>query len=264
MKTIIRNFCKLTTMFGFDPLKMLCSLIGIPFYLNDFVKLRHQRKTATVKFPFGKPVPCLGERFSESELASGQYFHQDLLVARKLFLSNPEKHVDIGSRVDGFVAHVASFRPIEVLDIRPLSANIKNITFTQVDMMSPVKDSLVDYCDSLSSLHAIEHFGLGRYGDAVNYEGYINGLENFSRILQKNGKFYFSVPIGKMRIEFNAHRVFSVAYLLEYFEDKYTINSFSYIDDKGDLHENVTLTKNDIQNNFGCRYGCGVFEMTKT
>lgn len=263
MKQFIRKFCKLTAMFGFDPLKMIYSLMGIPFYLCDLVKLRHQKKSAAVKFPFGKPVPCLSERFSESGLASGQYFHQDLLVARKLFLNNPDKHVDIGSRIDGFVAHVASFRQIEVLDIRPLHIDIKNITFIQVDMMSPVNDSLVNYCDSLSSLHAIEHFGLGRYGDPVNYDGYIDGLNNFYRILKEGGKFYFSVPIGTMRIEFNAHRVFSVAYLLEYFENKYEVNNFSYIDDQGDLHEDVPLAENDIQKNFGCVYGCGIFEMTK-
>ncbi len=34
-----------------------------------------------------------------------------------------------------------------------------------------------------------------------------------NRMLKKEGKFYFSVPIGEQRIEFNAHRVFSVKYL---------------------------------------------------
>jgi len=49
--------------------------------------------------------------FRKAETASGHYFHQDLLVAGKIFKNNPIKHVDIGSRMDGFIAHVASFRP---------------------------------------------------------------------------------------------------------------------------------------------------------
>jgi len=129
--------------------------------------------------------------------------------------------------------------------------------------MSPLSDSLVDYCDSISCLHALEHFGLGRYGDPVNYDGYILGLNNLYRILKAGGKLYLSVPIGPQRIEFNAHRVFSMAYLMECFAEKYHVNQFSFVDDQGDLHENVPITEASINDNFGCAYGCGIFEMTK-
>ena len=47
----------------------------------------------------------------------GHYFHQDLLVAKMIYDTKPRRHIDIGSRLDGFVAHVASFREIEVFDI---------------------------------------------------------------------------------------------------------------------------------------------------
>ena len=36
--------------------------------------------------------------------------------------------------------------------------------------MAPFDSALGGYCDSLSCLHALEHFGLGRYGDAVDFE----------------------------------------------------------------------------------------------
>jgi len=110
-------------------------------------------------------------------------------------------------------------------------------------------------------LHAIEHFGLGRYGDCEDYDGYLLGLENLYKILKKNGKFYLSVPIGPQRIEFDAHRVFSINYLLELLEKKYQIDHFSYVDDDGILHSNVEVT--GVNDNFGCKYGCGIFEMTK-
>lgn len=42
-------------------------------------------------------------------------------MARWIYEAAPIKHVDVGSRVNGFVAHVASFREIEVIDVRPIS-----------------------------------------------------------------------------------------------------------------------------------------------
>ena len=64
------------------------------------------------------------------------------------------------------------------------------------------------YCDSLSCLHAIEHFGLGRYGDPVNPQGYQRGIANMAQLLQPGGTFYLSSPIGEERVEFNANWVF--------------------------------------------------------
>ncbi len=253
----------LLLMFGINPLKSICFMKGLPYYLRDLSTLKSQKASAVRDFPFGKPYPCLEDRFGESGPANGHYFHQDLLVARRIHLNNPVTHVDVGSSLEGFVAHVASFRPIEVFDIRPLSVSIPNIRFIQADLMTPVCDNLLDYCDSLSCLHALEHFGLGRYGDPVNYDGYVLGLINFHRILKKGGKIYISVPIGPQRIEFNAHRVFSVGYLLECFEGKYHIDHFSFVDDQWELHENTPITHSDVKHDYGCVYGCGIFEMTK-
>ena len=166
---------------GFDPRRTFNSLRGLPSYLRDLRRLTRQRAPSERVFPFGAPYACLEDRFVESGAARGHYFHQDLLVARRVFLRNPVTHVDVGSRVDGFVAHVASFRSIEVLDIRPTTSAIPNIRFTQANLMEPIPQRLVGYCDSLSCLHALEHFGLGRYGDPVDYDGYLLGLENLSR-----------------------------------------------------------------------------------
>ena len=224
--------------------------------------LKYQESVAEVPFEFGKLFMCLEDKLSDSGTATGHYFHQDLFVARCIYNARPKLHVDIGSRVDGFVAHVAVYRPIEVMDIRPLKNHIKNIRFIQANLMRDIPPYLVEYCDSISCLHALEHFGLGRYGDPIQHDGYLNGLDNLRRILKKGGKFYFSVPIGPQRIEFNAHRVFSVKYLVALFDGKYTIDSFSYVDDLGYFHEDVELD-NGKRNNFGCSYGCGIFELTK-
>lgn len=268
MKAILRNTYQLSTAFGFDPRRTLHALRGVLAYWHDLRALRRQQSLATQQalataFPFGRSFPCLGDRFESSGSATGHYFHQDLLVARRVFANQAERHVDVGSRIDGFVAHVASFRQIEVIDIRPMTTQIPNTRFLQANFMAPVPAHLQDYCDSLSCLHAIEHFGLGRYGDPIQLDGHLMGLANLHRVLRSGGTLYFSVPIGPQRIEFNAHRVFDVGYLLQQFAKDYVLQQFSYVDDAGDLHEDVAMDPRDVARNFGCQYGCGIFELRK-
>ena len=248
---------------GFNPTVFINFFRGLPFFIRDMVLLKKQLKQRNnTDFNILTFYPMMGDRYSLSGSMSGQYFHQDLLVAKRVYANNPKKHIDIGSRIDGFVAHVAVFREIEVFDIRAQTSNVHNITFKQADLMK-LPDSLRKYTDSVSSLHAIEHFGLGRYGDPVDSEGHINGLNNIYEILTQGGKFYFSVPIGRQRIEFNGHRIFNVGYLVNLFKSKYIIDHFSFVDDAGDLFENMPLDERSISTNYGCNHGCGIFELTK-
>lgn len=243
--------------------KLFRRLKSYAVYRANLKELHRQEATATTKFEFGKPYPCLSDRYQASGSARGHYFHQDLLVARRIFANQPLSHVDIGSRIDGFVAHVASFRDIRVLDIRRQDNVIPNVSFEQCDIMGQVPADLVESTDSLSCLHALEHFGLGRYGDPIRYDGYLDGFENLGRILKPSGRLYLSTPIGPQRIEFDAHRVFSVRYLLDMVEPGYAVERFSYVDDAGDLHEDVQLADERVERNFDCRYGCGIFELVK-
>lgn len=261
--TGIKNIYRYLGLFGFDPLKTIRSLRGTPAYLSAYFELRRQKPRENRKFEFGHFYPCLEDRFAPSGLAEGHYFHQDLLVASRIFTAQPQRHIDVASRIDGFVAHVASFRRIFVVDIRPLTSNIRNVEFVQADLMGKIPIDLIGSCDSLSCLHALEHFGLGRYGDPVRWDGHRVGFENMLTMLKSGGKFYFSVPIGPQRIEFNAHRVFSLDYLLELFSGRLQLDNFSFVDDLGDLHENVILNQSNIDTNCGCSYGCGIFELTK-
>lgn len=243
--------------------KLIRRLQSYAIYRANLKELKRQESEAKTKFAFGKPYPCLKDRYQTSGSARGHYFHQDLLVARRVFSNTPQSHVDVGSRIDGFVAHVASFRTIRVLDIRAQDSVIPNVIFEQCDIMGNVPDELLESTDSLSCLHALEHFGLGRYGDPVRYDGYLDGFENLGRILKPGGRLYLSTPIGPQRIEFDAHRVFSVRYLLEMIKPGYEVERFSYVDDAGDLHEDMQLADERVDRNFDCNYGCGIFELIK-
>jgi hypothetical protein len=206
----------------------------------------------------------LTDRYAQSGTASGHYFHQDLLVARRIHSANPRRHIDVGSRIDGFVAHVASFREIEIIDIRPAGKSVSNMKFIQMDLMNVLEPRFAAICDSLSCLHALEHFGLGRYGDKLDPDGYRTGFGNLVRMLEPGGVLYFSVPVGRQRIEFNAHRIFGLAHLLDMFrEHGLELRLFSYVNDHGDLIEHVPLNAETVADVNGLSQGCGIFELKK-
>ena len=258
---MLKKFIFIAKMLGYYPYETYSLIRGLPWYLRDYKKLKQQLKNFP-SFPLIKFHPILYDRTSTSGVVSGHYFHQDLLIAQKIFNSKPEKHVDVASRIDGFVAHVASFMPIEVFDIRKLAHKVDNIKFIKADLMN-IDCSIANYTSSISCLHSIEHFGLGRYNDPIDAEGHLKGINSIHRILKPGGTFYFSSPIGPQRIEFNAQRVFSLAYIIPILKEKFTIKDFSYVDDTGDLHKNVHLTEEYINTNFHCFYGCGIFELIK-
>ncbi|MBI5912304.1 MAG: DUF268 domain-containing protein [Betaproteobacteria bacterium] len=185
------------------------------------------------------------------------YFHQDLWAARKIFKLQPSRHVDIGSRIDGFIAHLLVFMPVEYVDIRPLDAQVQNLTIVRSDAIS-LRNFQDNSISSISTLHAAEHFGLGRYSDPIDPMGCFTFMSALSRVLAPGGRLYFSVPLGKERVEFNAHRIFSLQTILSHFRELKLV-SFSFVDEGDRLHENVN------PGDFPCnsKDSCGLFEFTK-
>ncbi len=255
----------LLRLFGVDLKKTGNSFRGLPVFFRNRAEMNRQIAAATPRdFPLGKLYPCLTDRFEPGGHPGGVYFHMDLWAAQRVYANRPERHVDVGSAVGGFCAHVATFMPIEIIDIRPTRSTARNMAFRTVDLMS-LPDDLVASTPSLSCLHALEHFGLGRYGDPVDYAGHRKGFDNLLRMLTPGGKLYFAVPIGeRQRIEFDAHRVFSLPYILnEMVADRLHVDQFAYIDDEGEIHPDADPRGADAQRTFGLKWGCGVLEMTK-
>ena len=52
-----------------------------------------------------------------------------------------------------------------------------------------------------------EHIGLGRYGDPLDPLGTRKAAAELQRVLAPGGQLLFSLPVGRPRVEFNAHRV---------------------------------------------------------
>ena len=113
--------------------------------------------------------------------------------------------------------------------------------------------------DSTSCLHTIEHFGLGRYSDTVDYDGYKKGLVNIAKLTAPGGVFYLSTPIGKQTVYFNAHRVFNHKHIIDICDPFFSIKEFHIVDRKGDLVLDVDHNKFDSEEVKG-RLGIFVFE----
>ena len=255
IKKIIKPLATVLLNIGIDPRKLIL-LKHLPKYISQY---RHFKKLGGV---ITKNRPILSDYTNQAGSASGHYFHQDLLVASFIYNKNPRRHIDIGSRVDGFVAHVAAYRKIDVMDVRALNnTGHMNISFIKADLMN--RENAEDgITDSISCLHAIEHFGLGRYGDQLDPNGHLIGFNNVLRMLSKNGTLYISFPIGNQNeVHFNAHRVFIPNDIFTWAEDPKCIEleRFDYVDDEGDLHQNVDIKYTPMN----LSYGCGIYTFKK-
>ena len=247
----------LSEQFGLDPRRLFRSLRGIPRYVAGFLEFRRQYAGVL------SLRPCLYDWYEEGGSATSEYFLQDLHVARKIFDASPKRHVDIGSRIDGFVAHVAAFREVEVFDIRPISSQIPGVVFSQADLMNPVNLKTA-YCDSLSCLHALEHFGLGRYGDPLDAQGYAIGLHNMAGLVTAGGVLYLSVPIGQERVEFNAHRIFDPVALVTLAQTfGLRLADFAWVD-AGKLHQSPDQIAMELDSLGKRRYTLGIFTFLKS
>jgi hypothetical protein len=203
--------------------------------------------------------PIYSDYNKQAGTAKGHYFHQDLLVASMIHDAAPARHLDVGSSVEGFVAHVASFRNIEIFDIRPLTIEgHPRIRFVQGDLMR-LDPQWLECTDSLSCLHALEHFGLGRYGDPIDPQGHLKGFANMCKMLKPGGTFYLGFPIGKPTVHFNAHRVFHPMDAPGWAKDaSLELVRYDYVDDQGDLH-----TQQNPAQTPPLDFGCGIYTFRK-
>jgi len=253
---LLRLYRLLRDQVGIDPIKALRSVQGLPRFVRDYFRFRASY-TGRLEL-----LPCLHDWHEEGGATTLEYFWQDLLVARAIFEARPERHVDIGSRVDGFVAHVASFREIEVFDVRPITTQVPGVTFRRADLMKPV-EGMTGYCDSVSCLHALEHFGLGRYGDPIDPKGFERGLANMTALLRKNGVFYLSVPIGVERVEFNGQRVFDPRAMIDLaMANSLELRELKVIRQGGKV-EALALDELRLSDLASQRYALGIFTFKK-
>jgi hypothetical protein len=253
----------------FHPARLFSTVSGVPVFIKDLKQYSAANDDPRFGVTLRNLYPILKDRKSNAGTLTGDYFYQDLWAAKKIFSRRPDSHLDVGSRIDGFVAHVLVFMPVTVVDIRPIEHAVTGLTFIQDDATG-LTTFADDSIDSLSSLHAAEHFGLGRYGDPVDPTACLRFMLALQRVLSPGGRLYFSVPVGAERLEFNAHRVLAIETVLNTFAALKLV-SFSLVGDDGRFHENIdsggsqarSVAVSSGRMGNGCDYSCGFFEFTK-
>jgi len=229
-------------------------LVGL-FYLPRFLRhwIRYVRSAGAQKIGVLDLQPCLGD-WSTHTPFDAHYFYQGAWLARRLRSSKIDRHVDIGSSVltmSVLSAHVET----TFVDYRPLKASLPGLTSIAGNILDlPFADGSVS---SLSCLHVIEHIGLGRYGDPIDPQGSIKAAHELQRIVSSGGMLFLSLPIGRERICFNAHRVHAPASVLKMFSQMRLVE-FSYVDDAGQYHEDKPVK---VASHL--EYGCGLFQFEK-
>ncbi len=221
-------------------------------YTGEFIKYRSQNdKRFSVHF--GDAYPCLNDKIKQTPFDQ-HYIYHPAWAARILAQTKPVEHVDVSS-ILSFGATLSAFIPVRFYDYRPAELNLSNFhsDFADLKQLPFENDSI----DSLSCMHTIEHIGLGRYGDELDTKGDLKAIEELKRVLKPGGTLLFVTPIGKPRIEMNAHRIYSYEMIKEYFSPL-ILNEFSLIPDEGGLINNADPALAALQ-----QYGCGCFWFKK-
>jgi len=230
---------------------------GFPHWIRNGLRYSRMNRSGTFRITRRDLAYYTYQRYNSAGSLDCGYFHQDLWAARIVFARRIKELVDVGSRLDGFVAHVIPFCHVQCLDIRPPPVSTPGLTFVQADAAKmPFADNSVD---ALSCLHVIEHIGLGRCGDPVDPEGYLHVAREFCRVIKPGGILLLGTPVGQERLCFDAHRVFDPQTIADAF-GKLRLIEFSLIDDAG-----MGVTANaSFEVARKCRTGCGLFLFEKS
>jgi SAM-dependent methyltransferase len=200
--------------------------------------------------------PCLNDKTAMTGF-DGHYLYHPAWAARILAEIQPQKHVDISS-ILSFSAIVSAFLLVEYYEYRPAILNLNNLETGHADLVNlPFENESIE---SLSCMHVIEHIGLGRYGDKIDPLGDKKAIDEIKRVVAPKGNLLFVVPIGKPKIMFNAHRIYSYEQIIECFRG-WKLKEFALVPDDHVKHgfiRNATQDMADKQN-----YGCGCFWFEK-
>ncbi len=240
---MIKNILKIIFFYGKLPLFFFQLLVFSKFNIKNLINI--------------KLSPQLFDN-KKKEPFDAHYMYHTAWASRVLSKINPMLHHDFASDLR-FVTMVSSHIKIIQYNLSIPTVKLDNLEFrtTNLTKMENIKSNSLS---SVSCMHVVEHVGLGRYGDDINPEGDKEAIKELVRILAPGANLLFVVPVGKPRIFFNAHRVYSYEEILNYF-GSFKLKEFSIIEDDG-FEKGIIINAdpNKVKNN---KYACGCFWFKK-
>ncbi|MEI6490417.1 MAG: DUF268 domain-containing protein [bacterium] len=224
-----------------------------PFILKDLSTYKKTKGSERFSTDFTDFYPCVRDKTITTGFDRHYVYHTSW-AARVVKEINPQFHVDISSSLY-FSGIVSAFIPVHFYDYRPANLALSDLRSEKGDLLKlPFNDRSVT---SISCMHTIEHIGLGRYGDTIDAEGDIKAIAELKRVVSPNGSLLIVVPVGKPKIEFNAHRIYSYEQILEEIGDEFTLKEFAFIPE---TEKEGSMVRNaDPKIVSGSHYACGCF-----
>jgi len=185
------------------------------------------------------------------------YIYHTGWAARKIIGSKVTFHNDFSSSLY-FSSIISAVIPVAFHDLRPAKLNLSNYDWKSVDLVN--LDILSNSLQSLSCMHVIEHIGLGRYGDSMNPDADIKACDELQRVASHGARILIVVPVGKPKICFNAHRIYSFDMVTEMFSKCELISNALIPDNANKVGIIYEPSKIIFDEQY---YACGCFEFIK-
>lgn len=197
-----------------------------PFILKHLSSYKKTKGSDRFSTNFSDIFPCIGDKTITTGFDRHYVYHTSW-AARVVKEINPEFHIDISSSLY-FSGIVSTFVPVHFYDYRPANLALSNLKSEKGDLLNlPFEDQSVS---SVSCMHTIEHIGLGRYGDTIDAEGDLKAIAELKRVVARNGNLLIVVPVGKPKIEFNAHRIYSYEQITQVIcDENFSLKEFAFI-----------------------------------
>jgi SAM-dependent methyltransferase len=220
---------------------------------NTFIGLQKASESRFGLIKWGERYPCLNDNTATTKFDS-HYTYHPAWAARIVSQLQPSMHIDVSSSLS-FCSIVSAFVPVKFYDYRPALLNLENLECKHGDLMKlPFGDESVD---SISCMHVVEHIGLGRYGDPLDPYGDLKAIAELKRVLARGGSLLFVAPVGRSRIQYNAHRIYSYDQVAAYFSG-FRVEQFALVDDGNQFTINADPAYANQQ-----VYGCGCWWFKK-
>lgn len=235
-------------------LKKIRRYVLSPFILKDLYAFRSTQGSNRFSTKLTDVYPCIKDK----TLTTGfdrHYVYHTSWAARVVQEINPSFHIDISSSLY-FAGILSAFIPVHFYDYRPAKLILSNLQSKEGNLHSlPFPDASVQ---SISCMHTIEHIGLGRYGDPMDGNGDLKAIKELKRVVASKGNLIIVVPVGKSKIEFNAHRIYSYQQLVSsVIDNDFELKEFTFIpetDAEGPLIRNAAPALVEK-----ATYACGCF-----